>query len=170
MLAMLAVKQRAQGASAGETAAWLETKKHSCLAFFTVDDLMYLHRGGRLSKISALAGTVLGIKPLLNIAPDGTLRQKEKARGQRAALKLMLSQIKRSLAPGTALDTVLINHTDCVESAQLLASMIQAEFYVGNTIIMLMGPLIGAHLGPGAVTLLVEADMTREEYESRFYS
>ncbi|MCL2678855.1 MAG: DegV family protein [Dehalococcoidia bacterium] len=169
LLAMLAVKKRLEGMSACDTASWLETKKHSCFALFTVDDLMYLHRGGRLSKLSAIAGTILSIKPVLNVAPDGTLRQKDKVRGRKAALGLMAEQLKRSINPETTLDTVLINHTDCPEDARMLADMIKAGVSVRQVVTMLMGPIIGAHLGPGAVTLLFEADMTREEYEGKFY-
>lgn len=165
LLAMLACEKCAEGLSAGETASWLEKKKHSCMAFFTVDDLMYLHRGGRLSKLSAIAGTVISIKPMLNIAPDGTLCQKDKVRGKKAALALMVDQLKRCVAPGATLGTVLISHTDCLDTAQILADMIREEFKVKDVIIMLMGPIIGAHLGPGAVTLVFEGSITRNEYE-----
>ena len=103
LLVTLAVQKRAEGFSAGETAAWLEEKKHSCFGFFTVDDLMYLHRGGRLSKLSAVAGSILGIKPVLNLAPKGTLALKDKVRGREAALELLASQFRRSIAPDTTL-------------------------------------------------------------------
>jgi len=169
LLAMLAAEKRAEGLSAREAAAWLEEKKHSCHAIFTVDDLMYLHRGGRLSKLSAIAGTLLGIKPILNIAPDGTLCQREKIHGHKAALRKMVEQLKRCVGPEAALDTVLISHTDCPQTAQTLAEMVGAAVNVRKIVVMLMGPVIGAHLGPGAVTLLFEGDVTREAYESRYY-
>lgn len=170
LLAMLAVKKREEGLSAGETASWLEEKKHSCFALFTVDDLMYLYRGGRLSKLSAVAGSVLGVKPVLNIAYDGTLKLRDKVRGRQAALKLLVSQLRRSVNPDTVLDTVLISHTDCEEDAQTLAAMVKDAFSVRRVIVMMMGPVIGAHVGPGAITLFFEADMTREEYEGKFYA
>jgi len=169
LLAMLAVKKRDEGWSAGETAAWLEKKKQSCLAFFTVDDLMYLHRGGRLSKLSAVTGSLLGIKPILNVSPGGTLQLKEKVRGRKAAMKLMVNQILRTVEPGTALDTILVNHSDCPEDAQTFAGFIKAAVPVRQIVIVMLGPIIGAHLGPGAVTLLYEGGMTRTEYENRFY-
>jgi DegV family protein with EDD domain len=130
---------------------------------------MYLHRGGRLSKLSAIGGSLLGIKPVLNIQPDGTLALKDKVRGRETALKLMVSQLKRSMNEGSKLDTVVITHTDCEEDAQKLAEMVKAEVEVSNVEIIMMGPVIGAHLGPGAVTLVLDADITREEYESKFY-
>ncbi|MCL2842778.1 MAG: metalloregulator ArsR/SmtB family transcription factor [Oscillospiraceae bacterium] len=168
LLAMLAVKKREEGLSAEETAAWLEEKKHSLIGLFTVDDLMYLHRGGRLSKLSAIGGSILSIKPVLNIQPDGSLSLKDKVRGRASALKLMISQLKRSLHPDTALDTVLIPHTDCEDDARKLAEMIQAEVQVRQVLIMTMGPVIGAHVGPGAIAVVFEADMTREEHEEEF--
>ena len=169
LLAALAVKKRTEGLSAGETAAWLETKKKSCLALFTVDDLMYLHRGGRLSKLSAVAGSIIGIKPLLNVAPDGTLKLKDKARGRKNSLTTLFKQMRRSLNPGTRLDTVIISHSDCSEDAEALAGMIRSSLSVNEVIVTMMGPVIGAHVGPGCVALFFEADMPREEYEKRFY-
>ena len=169
LLTALAVKKRAEGLSVGEVAAWLEQRKNNCVSLFTVDDLMFLHRGGRLSKLSAVAGSIIGIKPLLNVAPDGTLKLKDKVRGRKGALKTLVSQMKRSLDPGTGLDTILISHSDCIEDAETLAAMIKSSLSVKNPIIVMMGPVIGAHVGPGTVALFFEADMTRSEYEKRFY-
>jgi DegV family protein with EDD domain len=155
--------------TASETARWLDEKKHSCFSLFTVNDLMYLHRGGRLSKLSAVAGSIIGIKPLLNVSPDGTLTLKDKARGRRGALKTLVNQLKRSLNPGTNLDTVVISHSDCRDDAETLAGMVRSAVNLREAIVVMMGPVIGAHVGPGAVALFFEADMTRGEYESRFY-
>ena len=170
LITLLAVKKRSEGLSAGETAQWLDTKKHSCLSLFTVNDLMYLHRGGRLSKLSAIAGSIIGVKPLLNVAPDGTLKLKDKARGRAGSLKTLVSQMQRSLNPGTALDSVVISHSDCLEDAQALAGLIREVIDVREFYLVMMGPVIGAHVGPGTIALFYEADMRREEYESKFYS
>ena len=169
LLAMLAVNKREEGLTAGETAAWLEEKKNRVAGFFTVDDLMYLHRGGRLSKLSAIGGSILGIKPVLNLQPDGTLALKDKVRGRESALKHMVFQLKRSINPSASLDTIVISHTDCESDALKLAEMVKAEVKVNKVEIIMMGPIIGAHLGPGAVTLGFEAGMTRQEYEKKFY-
>jgi len=165
ILAMLLVEKRDKGVSVAEAAAWLEETKHKVFGFFTVDDLMFLHRGGRLSKLSAIGGSILGVKPILNIQPDGTLKLKDKARGRVAAFKTMVSQLERSINPDTKLDTVVICHSDCMEDAQKLAEMVKAAVSVNKIEIIMLGPVIGAHLGPGAVTLSFEADITREEYE-----
>lgn len=169
LLTDLAVKKRADGLSVTETADYLEGLKHRCLGLFTVDDLMYLHRGGRLSKLSAIAGSMLSIKPVLNLTPTGTLAVKDKVRGRKASLELLTEQLKRSINENTVLDTVYIAHTDCEDEALLLAEMVRATVSVRNITVMMMGPIIGAHVGPGALILLFEADMTRDEYEARFY-
>jgi len=171
LVTALAVRKRAEGATAEETAKWLEEKRHSCFSLFTVDDLMYLHRGGRLSKLQAVAGSIIGIKPLLNVHPDGTLKLKDKARGRKAALETLVSQMARSLHPDTKkLDTVVISHSNCLEDAQKVADMVKARVEVENLYLVMMGPVIGAHVGPGCIALFFEADMDRPEYEDKFYN
>ena len=170
LVTVLAVNKRAEGLSAGETAQWLEEKKHSCISLFTVDDLMYLHRGGRLSKLSAVAGSIIGIKPLLNVAPDGTLKLKDKVRGRKGALETLFGQMTRSIEPGVSLDTVIISHSNCLDDAETLAAMVRSSIDVKEIMIVMMCPVIGAHVGPGCVALFFEASMTRAEYEGKFYS
>jgi len=170
LIAVLAVRKRSEGLSLEETAEWLDEKKDYCLSLFTVDDLMFLHRGGRLSKVSAIAGSIIGIKPLLNVAPDGTLKLKDKVRGRKAALKTLSTQMKRSLNDVTDLDTVVISHSNCFEDAQALATLIKSSLNVKEFFIVMMGPVIGAHVGPGCVALFFEANMPRPEYEAKYYS
>ena len=86
-----------------------------------------------------------------------------------AALELMVRQLEKSVVPGAVLDTVVITHTDSLEYARTLEEMVRAAVNVRRVIVMYMGPVIGAHLGPGAVTVIFEGDITRDEYESRFY-
>jgi len=169
LVTLLAVNKRAEGLSAEETAKWLEEKRHSCFSLFTVDDLMYLHRGGRLSKLQAVAGSIIGIKPLLNVHPDGTLKLKDKARGRKAALETLVNQMKRSLKPETKLDTVIISHSNCLEDAQKVAEMVKKAAEVKEILLVMMGPVIGAHVGPGCIALFFEADMDRPKYEETFY-
>ena len=169
LLTILAVNKRGEGLSLDETADWLQEKAHSCFALFTVDDLMFLHRGGRLSKVSAIAGKIIGIKPVLNVAPDGTLKLKDKARGRKASLNMIANQLVRSIKPGAALETVVICHGNCIDDAEILAEIVKSKVNVGNIVILMMCPVIGAHAGPGTVALFFEADMTRVEYEKEFY-
>jgi len=167
LLTMLAVKKRQEGFSAEETAACLEERMHSILGFFTVDDLMYLHRGGRLSKLSAIGGSLLGIKPILNIQPDGTLKLKGKVRGRKTAFELMVNQLKECSNPDTVLDNIVITHTDSEDDALKLAEMVKDAVNVKQVSLIMMGPVIGTHLGPGAITLSFEAALTRQEYENK---
>jgi len=169
LLLMLAVKKRDEGFTAEETAVLLEAKKHNCFGFVTVNDLMYLHRGGRLSKLSAVSGSIIGIKPVLNLQPDGRIALNDKIRGREGAFKLMVSQIERSIFPETVLDTVFISHSDCESDALRLAEIVKDTTNVRNVEVVMMGPVVGAHVGPGSVALIFEADITREEYESQFY-
>jgi len=166
---VLAVRKRAEGLPIEETAKWLEEKRHSCFSLFTVDDLMYLHRGGRLSKLQAVAGSIIGIKPLLNVHPDGTLKLKDKARGRKASLETLADQLKRSLEPDTKLKTVIIIHSDCKDDAETLAEIVKSKVDVEEFMISMMGPVIGAHVGPGCIAMFFEADMDRPEYEEKFY-
>jgi DegV family protein with EDD domain len=169
LVAVQAVNKRAEGASLVETGIWLEEIRHKCLSLFTVDDLMYLHRGGRLSKLQAVAGSIIGIKPLLNVAPDGSLKLKDKARGRKAALATLVAQMKRSLNPGTSLDSIVISHSNCLDDANTLVDLIKKELTVKEVLIEMMGPVIGAHVGPGCLALFFVADMARPEYEDKFY-
>jgi DegV family protein with EDD domain len=169
LLAMLAVRKRAEGVPADRAAEWLAKKSHSVLSLFTVDDLMYLHRGGRLSKLSAVAGGLLGVKPLLNVAPDGTLKLKEKARGRKASLETLAKQLARGVNPGTKLDTVTIAHGDSEADAAFLAGCVKKLVDVREIVVMMMGPVISSHVGPGVIAVFFEADMTHEEYENKFY-
>jgi len=169
LLIMLAVQKRDEGFSAAETAAVLEEVKKRIMGFFTVDDLMFLHRGGRLSKLSAVGGSLLKIKPVLCIQQDGTLAPKEKVRSRQAVLKTLVSQFARCIDPDNPPSTVFIPHTDCEADANKLADMVKEAANVGEVITCMMSPVIGAHVGPGALAVVFESAITREEYEAKFY-
>ena len=120
--------------------------------WFTVDDLVYLRRGGRVSAATALVGTMLGIKPVLHVDDEGHLVNVDKARSRRRSLKALADHYR-----DTVLDkdgTVFIGHGDCIEDAQLLADMIK-EYSDGKAVdlITYIGPVIGSHSGPGTVAL-----------------
>ena len=168
-LAMQAVKKRDEGLSVAETAAYLEEIKHKCIGMIIVNDLMYLHRGGRLSKLSAIAGSALGIKPIVAIRPDGTLSLKEKVRGKKPAMEMFVKRLQQCTNDKEVVDTVMISHTDCIDDAQFLTDMIKTSVNVREVVCVFVGPVIGAHIGPGSIVMLFEANMTRDEYESRFY-
>ena len=141
-----------EGKSLAEVADWFEANKMRVCAWFTVDDLMFLKRGGRLGGGAAVVGTLLGIKPVLHVDDEGRLISVSKARGRKASLMALVDRME-----ATALDaangTVFISHGDCEGDALLVADEITRRF--GNRDIHLnyVGPVIGNHSGPGTVAL-----------------
>ena len=152
LLVYLAARKRQGGASIEEVRDWTETRKLSICHQFTVDDLHFLKRGGRISGATALMGTMLNIKPVLHVDGTGRLVNIGKARGRQAALKALMDKMEQ-----TAIDphsqTVFISHGDCPEDAQTLAQMVRERFGVREIVINSIGPVIGAHSGPGTLAL-----------------
>ena len=144
-------KKRCQGADLDTAADYARQIAPQVCAWFTVDDLMFLKRGGRVSSAAAVAGTLLGIKPVLHVDEEGHLIPKEKVRGRRASLDALVKHFD-----ATALDktggTVFISHGDCADDARYVIDKLRAlgvkEIEMGD-----IGPVIGAHSGPGTVAL-----------------
>ena len=152
LLLYLTVQQKNHGASIEEAAAFVKnTRLHLC-HWFTVDDLVYLKRGGRISAATALVGGILGIKPVLHMDNAGHLINMQKARGRKAALRALADKYTElAITPDSG--TVFISHGDCLEDAGLLAEMIQQEHGVSVQLTTFVGPVIGAHSGPGTLAL-----------------
>lgn len=152
LLAYYAAQNRAKGMSIEENAQWLEDNKLHLAHWFTVDDLMFLKRGGRVSSATALVGTMLSIKPVLHVDNDGHLINVGKARGRKASMKALADK-----AAETGVDLsnqiVFISHGDCLEDAQWLAQEIKDRFHPVDVVISDIGPVIGAHSGPGTLAL-----------------
>ena len=144
-------KKRCQGADLDTAADYARQIAPQVCAWFTVDDLMFLKRGGRVSGAAAVAGTLLGIKLVLHVDEEGHLIPKEKVRGRRASLDALVKHFE-----ATALDktggTVFISHGDCADDARYVIDKLRAlgvkEIEMGD-----IGPVIGAHSGPGTVAL-----------------
>ena len=152
LLLYLAAKKQQSGASIDEVADYVrETIPHLC-HWFTVNDLMFLKRGGRVDAATALVGTVLQIKPVMHTDDAGTLKNVTKARGRKAALKA-LAQKLADTAINPAEQTVFICHGDCIEDAEYTAEQIRALTPVKDIIINYVGPVIGAHTGPGVISV-----------------
>ena len=147
-----AVKKQREGASMDELMVYLEELRPHLCHWFTVDDLMYLKRGGRISASTALVGTALQIKPVMHTDDAGTLKNVTKARGRKAALKA-LAQKLADTAINPAEQTVFICHGDCIEDAEYTAEQIRALTPVKDIIINYVGPVIGAHTGPGVISV-----------------
>ena len=145
-----------EGKSLREVADWFVENRQSICAWFTVDDLMFLKRGGRVSGAAAVAGTLLGIKPVLHVDEEGKLIPMEKVRGRRASLDALVKHFAASTYDRSE-QVVFVSHGDCLEDCQYVADKI-AALGVKRVCISTIGPVIGAHSGPGTVALFFRAE------------
>ena len=152
LLLYYACKMRDSGLSLEELTQWCEENKLNLCHWFTVDDLMYLKRGGRVSAATALVGTMLQIKPVMHVDNEGHLVKVSTARGKKASLDALAKKVAETGLPGKN-DTVFISHGDCPEDAQYLADKLKAQYGVKEVITYYVGAVIGSHSGPGTVAL-----------------
>ena len=150
LLVWYACRKRDEGMSAPELAKWLEENRRNLCHWFTVDDLMYLKRGGRVSAVTAVVGTMLSIKPVLHVDDEGHLINVSKARSRKASILALANKLKE-LGDGFDNSTVFISHGDCREDAQYLAEKLKAEYGVKEVVIGYVGAVIGSHAGPGTL-------------------
>ena len=152
LLVWYACKKRDEGMSLEELYHWvMENRLHLC-HWFTVDDLMYLKRGGRISAATALVGTMLQIKPLLHVDDEGHLISMSKARGRKAAIDALVRKAQE-LGAGYDNSTMFISHGDCREDAEYLAQQLKEKCGVKEVVISYVGAVIGSHSGPGTLAL-----------------
>lgn len=157
LIVYLASKKAKEGASAEETVKLVEDIRLKIAHWFTVADLVYLKRGGRISPTLAFVGGVLGIKPILHVDDEGHLISMSKVRGRRAAISELANKFGETADKG-AVQTVYISHGDCIEDAETLADIIKKEYGLKTEIITYVGPVIGAHSGPGTLALFFIAN------------
>ena len=152
-----ACKKRDEGLSLEELTAWCEENKLHLCHWFTVDDLMYLKRGGRVSAATALLGTMLQIKPVLHVDDEGHLINISKVRGRKASIEALARKMGETGLPGEN-DTVFICHGDCLEDAQYLETLVKEKYGVKKVLIYYVGAVIGSHSGPGTLALFYLGD------------
>lgn len=131
---------------------WVENNKLRIAHWFTVDDLEHLKRGGRLSSTAAFVGSILNIKPVLHVDNKGRLVPVAKVKGRKKAIKALFEKMVET-AINPAEQTVFISHGDSIDDANYLADMIREQLGVKEIIINPIGPVIGAHAGPGTIAL-----------------
>lgn len=152
LLVTYAARMRKAGKSMEEVAQWVEDNKLHLCHWFTVDDLFFLKRGGRVSAATAVMGSMLAIKPVMHTDNAGKLTNVGKVRGRKASIDALFEKLKT-----TSLDlagqTIYISHGDCIEDARYLADRICRELGVEDIMIDYVGPVIGAHSGPGTLAL-----------------
>lgn len=152
LLVWYACKKRDEGLSLDEVAQWvLDNRLHLC-HWFTVDDLMYLKRGGRISAATALVGTMLQIKPLLHVDDEGHLINMTKTRGRKAAIDAMVKKAQE-LGAGYDNSTMFISQGDCLSDAEYLSRQLKEKCGVKDVVISYVGAVIGSHSGPGTLAL-----------------
>lgn len=152
LLVWYAARERDRGHSIEEVRDWIEEHRLNVCHQFTVDDLYFLKRGGRISAATAVVGSMLQIKPVLHVDDEGHLINIGKVRGRQAALKALVDRMEETALDSGSL-TVFISHGDCLEDAQIVADMVKKRFGVEEVYINYVGPVIGAHSGPGTVAL-----------------
>lgn len=152
MFVYQAAKLRQEGKSMEEVRDWAEENKLRQCHYFTVDDLFFLKKGGRVSAATAVVGTMLQIKPVLHVDNEGHLINVAKARGRKASLTALVDKVGE-LAEDPASQTMFISNSDCPEDAQFVADEIKKRYGTREIIINSIGPVIGAHTGPGCVAL-----------------
>lgn len=150
MIIYYAAKKKEAGATIEEVRDFVENEKLHMCHWFTVDDLNYLKRGGRISVATAAIGTMLSIKPVMHMDNEGHLVAVGKARGRKAALCQLLDTMGE-LGEGLEGQTTFICHSDCMDDAQYVASQMKERFGVAQVNINWIGPVIGAHTGPGTI-------------------
>ena len=152
LLVLKAHEMYRAGKSIEDVADWLENNKLRAQAYFIVDDLKYLKRGGRISATAATVGTMLDLKPIISEGPDGTLSANDKIRGRKKALAFIVDKMLEH-APDPAESPIIVLNADSPEDAQRAKAMVEQKLPGANVMIENVGPVIGAHAGPGTIAL-----------------
>ncbi|MBR6106783.1 MAG: DegV family protein [Oscillospiraceae bacterium] len=155
------VRRMEEGSSFDDVIKWCEAHKLKIMHRFTVDDLNYLKRGGRVSNASAMIGSLLSIKPVLYVPDDGKLTVAQKVRGRKAAINALFEGVKRDIKNPDG-QTIVINHADCLDDANKLREMLLKEYpSLTGVNISNLGVIIGSHCGPGLLTVFYFGDQRK---------
>lgn len=157
LLVKYAIDLRKEGKSIEQVCQWIvENRLHLC-HWFTVDDLFFLKRGGRISATTAVLGTALNIKPVLHVDDEGHLTMMGKVRGRKKSLDALVSHMQEKVTNPEG-QVIYISHGDCLEDAEYVAERIKEQFPVKEVMVRILDPVIGAHSGPGTVALFFVGD------------
>ena len=152
LLLYKALELKEQGKTMDEIVAWVEENKLHVCHDVTVDDLFHLHRGGRVSRTSAVLGTIIKIKPIIHVNEEGKLIVIGKERGRKKALQTLVERMEEK-SQGFDNDIVMITHGDALEDAEYVKGLIKEKFGITNIMINPLGTVIGSHTGPGVIAL-----------------
>ena len=135
-----------------ELSAWIQKEKLNLCHWFTVDDLDFLRRGGRVSRLTAKLGGMLKIKPVLHVDDEGHLIPMSKAKGRKKALKELVERMEKTAVKPEE-QVVFIGHGNSPQDAQFVEKLVREKFAVQDVITSYIGPIIGTHSGPGTIAL-----------------
>ena len=152
LLVFYACRHRDAGETVDQVADWCQQHRQNLCHWFTVDDLMYLKRGGRVGAATALMGTMLQIKPVLHCDEEGKLVNVGKARGRKAAIEALAKKLGELGLPCEN-DICFISHGDCPEDAAYLEKLLRERCGVKEVVTSYIGAVIGSHAGPGTLAL-----------------
>lgn len=154
-----ALENKNAGLSMEDNADWLEKHKSNFVHAFTVDDLNHLYRGGRLSKVAAVVGTLISLKPVLQVDDEGHLMNMFNVRGRKKSLNALVDYMEKNIgAYRDENDIVFISHGDNIEDARYVADEVKKRFGIEKFLINPIGPTIGAHAGPDTIALFFMGD------------
>ena len=149
-----ALKKQAEGLSLEENVKWLEDHKLNICHQFTVDDLHHLHRGGRVSRTTAILGTLINVKPVLHVDNEGKLVSLYNVRGRKKAIQALMNNMEKTMGEfKDKNDDIFISHGDCMDDVLYLEKLIEERFGKKNFYCNYVGAVIGAHSGPGTLAL-----------------
>lgn len=152
LLVYHAAEQKLEGKTIDEVRDWLLNNRLNLCHWFTVDDLVYLKRGGRISATTALLGSIMGIKPVMHVNDEGKLVPTGKVRGRRQSLEELVKQMQNTCINPTE-QMIFITHGDCIDDALYVENLVRERLNVKDVIINYVDPVIGAHSGPGTIAL-----------------
>ena len=159
LIVYYAAKMRQEGKSLSEIEQWVRENRLKMAHWFTVDDLMFLFRGGRVSRTAAFAGSLLNIKPVLHVDNDGKLTAIGKVRGRKKSLQELVKLMDEKIGSyHDTCHTIFISHGDCEEDANYVAEKVKEKYQINTIIMNQVGATIGAHSGPGTMALFFVGD------------
>ena len=154
----LAALEKEKGKDIDEVYEFAKKTAPRCIHWFTVEDLFFLKRGGRVSAATAVLGTMLSIKPVLHVDDEGRLINMDKARGRKASIKAIFDKLRAAADNNLKDQVVFISHGDCIDDARYLESMLY-EAGAKEVVISYVGPVIGAYSGPGTMAVFATGDV-----------
>lgn len=157
LLVYKAVKMKKEGKNLEEVAKWCEENKLHVCHDVTIDDLFHLHRGGRVSKATAILGSMVKVKPVIHMDNEGKLQVIGKERGRKKSLNRIVDMAVEQ-AKGWDNDIIMITHGDCEEDANYVAELVRKKMGIDNILINCIGTVIGSHTGPGVVAVFCMGD------------